>query len=75
MFQKENYNVTPKPAVWRVFRKHLYLKVYKLPIVQHLEGWKHKKHKQHETLTTGHNTFLQPTSFGPQPTFLNFHKL
>jgi hypothetical protein len=42
MLQKQLYNGTPNVAVWRVLRKRLHLKVYKLHvyIVQDLEQWK-----------------------------------
>jgi hypothetical protein len=36
MFQKELCNGIPNVPVWRVLRKHLHLKAYKLSIVQHL---------------------------------------
>jgi hypothetical protein len=38
-FQKELYNGIPNVTLWRVLRKRLHLKAYKLPIVQHLEKW------------------------------------
>jgi hypothetical protein len=34
VIQEELYNGTPNLTVWRVLRKHLHLKVYKLSIVQ-----------------------------------------
>jgi hypothetical protein len=34
MSQKELYNAIPNVTVWRVLRKRLYLKAYKLSIVQ-----------------------------------------
>jgi hypothetical protein len=37
VFQKELYNSIPNVTVWRVLRKRLHLKAYKLSIVQHLE--------------------------------------
>jgi hypothetical protein len=37
MFQKELYNGIPNVTVWRVLRKHLHLKAYKLSIVQGAE--------------------------------------
>jgi hypothetical protein len=37
MFQKELYNDIPNITVRQVLRKHLYLKMYKLSIVQHLK--------------------------------------
>jgi hypothetical protein len=37
VFQKEIYNGITNIAVWRVLRNRLHLKLYKLPIVQHLE--------------------------------------
>jgi hypothetical protein len=37
--QKKLYNGIPNIAVWRVLRKRLHLKVYKLSIVEHLERW------------------------------------
>jgi hypothetical protein len=37
MFQKELYNCIPSVTVWRVLRKRLRLKVYKLSIVQHVQ--------------------------------------
>jgi hypothetical protein len=36
-FQKELYNGIPNVTVWRVLRKTLHLKAYKLSIVQRLE--------------------------------------
>jgi hypothetical protein len=39
VFQKELYNGIPNVTVWRVLRKRLHVKVYKLSIVQHLERW------------------------------------
>jgi hypothetical protein len=36
-FKKELYYSIPNVAVWRVLRKRLHLKAYKLFIVQHLE--------------------------------------
>jgi hypothetical protein len=38
VFQKEFYNGIPYATVWRVLRKNLYLKVYKLLFVQGIEG-------------------------------------
>jgi hypothetical protein len=38
-FKKEPYNDIPNDAVWRVLRKRLHLKAYKLSIIQHLERW------------------------------------
>jgi hypothetical protein len=35
VFQKERYNGIRNVTVWRVLRKRLHLKVYKLSIVQH----------------------------------------
>jgi hypothetical protein len=37
MFQNESYNDIPRVTVWRVLRKRLHLKAYKLSNVQHLE--------------------------------------
>jgi hypothetical protein len=37
MFQKELYSGVPNVTVWRVLRKRLHLKAYKLSIVQHLD--------------------------------------
>jgi hypothetical protein len=34
VFQKEPYNDIPNVAVWRVLRKRLHLKAYKLSVVQ-----------------------------------------
>jgi hypothetical protein len=36
VFHKELYNGIPNVTVWRLLRKRLYLKTYKLSIVQHL---------------------------------------
>jgi hypothetical protein len=36
VFQKELHNGIPTVTVWRLLRKRLYLKVYKLSIVQRL---------------------------------------
>jgi hypothetical protein len=38
-FQVELYNGVPKVAVWRVLRKPLNLKAYKLSISQDVEQW------------------------------------
>jgi hypothetical protein len=38
-FKKELYNGIPNVTLWRVLRELLYLKAYKLSIVQHLEVW------------------------------------
>jgi hypothetical protein len=40
VFKKELYNVIPNVAVWRVLRKRLHLKAYKLSIV-HLGNTSH----------------------------------
>jgi hypothetical protein len=37
MFQKELYNGIPNVIVWRGLRKRLYLKAYKLSIIQAVE--------------------------------------
>jgi hypothetical protein len=37
MFQKELYSGVPNVTVWRVLRKRLHLKVYKLSVVQVIE--------------------------------------
>jgi hypothetical protein len=39
VFQKEIYNGIPNVDVWRVLRKRLHLKAYKLSIVQSVELW------------------------------------
>jgi hypothetical protein len=39
VFQKELYNDIPNATVWRVLRKLLHLKAYKLSIVQGVERW------------------------------------
>jgi hypothetical protein len=39
VFQKELYNGIPNVSVWRVSRKPLHLKAYKLSIVQGAERW------------------------------------
>jgi hypothetical protein len=39
VFQKELYNGIPNVTVWRVLRKRLHLKAYKLSIVQDVERW------------------------------------
>jgi hypothetical protein len=39
VFQKELYNVIPNVAVWRVLRKRLHLKMYKLSIIQGVKRW------------------------------------
>jgi hypothetical protein len=45
MFQQELYNAIPNVAVWRVLRKHLRLKAYKLSTVQHtLNEWTSENH-------------------------------
>jgi hypothetical protein len=36
VFQNEFHNGIPNVAVWRVLRKCLHLKAYKLSVVQHL---------------------------------------
>jgi hypothetical protein len=37
VFKKELYNGIPNVTVWRVLRRRLHLKVYKVSIVQYLE--------------------------------------
>jgi hypothetical protein len=37
MFRKELYNGIPNVTVWRMLRKHLRIKAYKLSIVQGVE--------------------------------------
>jgi hypothetical protein len=39
VFRKELYNGIPNAALWRVLRKRLHLKAYKLSPLQHLERW------------------------------------
>jgi hypothetical protein len=39
VFQKELYNGTPNDIVWRVLRKPLHFKAYKLFTVKYLELW------------------------------------
>jgi hypothetical protein len=39
VFQKKLYDDIPSVIVWRVLRKRLHLKVYKLSIVQGVEQW------------------------------------
>jgi hypothetical protein len=39
VFQKELYNCIPNVSAWRVLRKYLHLKTYKLSIVQDVERW------------------------------------
>jgi hypothetical protein len=39
VFQKELHNGIPNVGVWRVLRKRLHLKAYKLSIVQGVEQW------------------------------------
>jgi hypothetical protein len=39
VFPEEPYNGIPNVTVWRVLRKRLHLKAYKLSIVHHLEQW------------------------------------
>jgi hypothetical protein len=39
VFQKELYHGMPNVTLWRVLRKRLHSKAYKLFIVQHLERW------------------------------------
>jgi hypothetical protein len=39
MFQKELHNCIPNVAVWRMLRKRLHLKAYRLSTVQHLESF------------------------------------
>jgi hypothetical protein len=39
MFQKELYNGIANVTVWRVLRKRLHLKAYKLSILRGFERW------------------------------------
>jgi hypothetical protein len=39
MFQEELYNAIPNVTVWRVLRKRLHLKAYKLLGYEQLERW------------------------------------
>jgi hypothetical protein len=39
VFHKELCNGIPNVTVWRVLAERLHLKVYKLSIIQHLQGW------------------------------------
>jgi hypothetical protein len=39
VFKKELHNGIPNVTVWQVLRKHLYLKTYKLPIVEGVQQW------------------------------------
>jgi hypothetical protein len=39
LFKKELYNGIPNITVWRLLRRRLYLKAYKLSIVQGVECW------------------------------------
>jgi hypothetical protein len=38
VYQKEFYNSIPNVTLWRVLRKRLHWKGYKLSIVQHTQG-------------------------------------
>jgi hypothetical protein len=39
LFKKGFYNGTPNAAVWRMLRKRMRLKAYKLSIVEGVERW------------------------------------